>query len=356
MLFIIFGGLIIVGCPTASSTSSTVQEDADDDGIPDNQDICEGHDDNIDTDVDGVPDGCDICEGYDDNIDTDGDGIPDGCDNNQPAFCSDPKFVAMDSFFDVFFEINACGVSTDQVSLLPVIWSGFGHPAHDRPLNGLSSFATGAAGPLMLTNDQINLFDNSWPCDGMSNPPEIFTETLLIADEVSWFCGIYCAEPPGKLKIIGNNTVVENPLVFINVMHADIPQDDQINIYTYAFVFDRDGNAGNNYQPSANFPNDFYKDTDYWIELSYVPGSGWGLSATDASNNSFIPYASDAKIVVVNNTLFLVIPRSEFFAENIGYRMTTFRHTGDWGMSDDNWDGDVQPPVADGLNWLNIGP
>jgi len=34
----------------------------------------------IDTDGDGVPDDDDICPGFDDNIDTDEDGIPDGCD------------------------------------------------------------------------------------------------------------------------------------------------------------------------------------------------------------------------------------------------------------------------------------
>ena len=109
--------------------------DSDGDGICDEDDICEGYDDNIDSDDDDIPDGCDckpntpglpstfliscddgdpntindvyaigscecagepisctdsdgddvcddddICEGYDDNIDSDDDGTPDGCD------------------------------------------------------------------------------------------------------------------------------------------------------------------------------------------------------------------------------------------------------------------------------------
>lgn len=33
--------------------------DADNDGVPDNSDICPGHDDNVDTDGNGIPDGCD---------------------------------------------------------------------------------------------------------------------------------------------------------------------------------------------------------------------------------------------------------------------------------------------------------
>ena len=58
----------------------TPPDDDDGDGVPNDEDICPGFDDNIDTDGDGVPDGCDICAGFDDSIDTDGDGVPDGCD------------------------------------------------------------------------------------------------------------------------------------------------------------------------------------------------------------------------------------------------------------------------------------
>ena len=71
-------------------------EDADGDGVADEFDICEGHDDSIDLDNDLIPDGCDslidsdddgvedlldACEGHNDTIDIDGDGIPYGCDD-----------------------------------------------------------------------------------------------------------------------------------------------------------------------------------------------------------------------------------------------------------------------------------
>ncbi|MEX0274065.1 MAG: Calx-beta domain-containing protein, partial [Flavobacteriaceae bacterium] len=52
--------------------------DADNDGTPDCEDVCDG-DDSADADGDGVPDACDICDG-DDTADADGDGVPDACD------------------------------------------------------------------------------------------------------------------------------------------------------------------------------------------------------------------------------------------------------------------------------------
>jgi len=55
--------------------------DADNDGVPDECDVCAGFDDFADADGDGVPDGCDKCPGFDDSQDTDLDTIPDPCDN-----------------------------------------------------------------------------------------------------------------------------------------------------------------------------------------------------------------------------------------------------------------------------------
>jgi len=74
--------------------------DADGDGVPDGQDICDGGNDNADEDGDSVPDFCDdcpldaqndadgdgfcsdvdTCPGFDDNENQDGDILPDGCD------------------------------------------------------------------------------------------------------------------------------------------------------------------------------------------------------------------------------------------------------------------------------------
>ena len=47
----------------------TCGTDNDGDGVPDDQDICPGGDDNVDTDGDTVPDFCDLCPGSDDSLD-----------------------------------------------------------------------------------------------------------------------------------------------------------------------------------------------------------------------------------------------------------------------------------------------
>lgn len=73
--------------------------DSDGDGVPDDQDICQGGDDNVDTDGDLVPDFCDPCPNDIEN-DADGDGVcgdvdscPGGNDNENadgdalPDFC-----------------------------------------------------------------------------------------------------------------------------------------------------------------------------------------------------------------------------------------------------------------------------
>jgi len=59
---------------------------------------------NNDTDGDGVPNDQDQCEGFDDNLDADGDGIPDGCDDCEPSqvgqACDDGNDCTINDTFD----------------------------------------------------------------------------------------------------------------------------------------------------------------------------------------------------------------------------------------------------------------
>ena len=77
---------ILIGCddtPPPPDDCPITPEDTDGDCVPDNDDICPGYDDRVDSDEDGVPDGCDNCpwDANEDQTDTDGDGMGDECDS-----------------------------------------------------------------------------------------------------------------------------------------------------------------------------------------------------------------------------------------------------------------------------------
>lgn len=148
---------------------------------------------------------------------------------------------------------------------------------------------------------------------------------------------------------------MENWVIFFNVMEQDIPAADPDNQYQYGFVFDRDGNTNNNYQPHPDYANDFFKDTDFWIVADYHPDYGWGLTISDATSGVITSAISAAKVLLSGNTLIVFVPRSEFTSQNIGYRVTAFRHDGSWA-NDVNAGADTQPSVSDGLQWIDIGP
>ncbi|MEE9572750.1 MAG: hypothetical protein V3W20_06880, partial [Candidatus Neomarinimicrobiota bacterium] len=141
---------------------------------------------------------------------------------------------------------------------------------------------------------------------------------------------------------------------FFNVLEQDIPPADPTNHYQYGFVFDRDGDPSNNYQPHPDYANDFFKDTDFWIVAYYHPDYGWGLEISDATNGVVTTASSAAKMLISGNTIIVFIPRSEFYAQYIGYRITAFRHDGSWA-DDVNAGADTQPSLVDGLKEMDIG-
>jgi hypothetical protein len=116
--------------------------------------------------------------------------------------------------------------------------------------------------------------------------------------------------------------------------------------YVYAFVFDSDGRAENNYRAGSAFPNDFYDNTDVWYEVTR-DGRGWLLSVRQARGGSFAPLESAARAIVYRNTIMLLVPVAEFEVSHPPYRMTSFWHRGDYGMNPPhNWSGVVLPAVG----------
>lgn len=134
------------------------------------------------------------------------------------------------------------------------------------------------------------------------------------------------------------------------VLTGDIPAADIEYFHQYGFVFDVDGDPSNNYQASAQFPNDFFDDTDRWYVASYGPQDGWSLQVSDARGGTISDSASAARIVIEGQVMTLIVPAAELAVSCPGYRMTAFTHLGDYGLDlPHEWSADVEPAVAQPL-------
>ncbi|MCR9246794.1 MAG: hypothetical protein NXI31_17310 [bacterium] len=140
--------------------------------------------------------------------------------------------------------------------------------------------------------------------------------------------------------------------LFWHSVAEDIPLADATQQYQFAFVMDSDANASNNYVASPNFPNDFFAGTDRWYELNYTPANGWTLRCRVVGpGNSVNTVASAAHVIVRGDTMLLLVPRSEFAVARPPFRVTTFCHTGDYGIpAPHDWSGDPTPTVAEPLH------
>lgn len=113
------------------------------------------------------------------------------------------------------------------------------------------------------------------------------------------------------------------------VMDGDIPLDDPDKFYTYAAVFDSDGDTGNNFQYFDPYDWDLYQGTDLWYELNWNPDIGqWQLTASSWDGNMPAPVATSARAVLDGQIVAFFIPVSEFAVPRPGYRVTAFAHDG----------------------------
>jgi hypothetical protein len=137
--------------------------------------------------------------------------------------------------------------------------------------------------------------------------------------------------------------------VLATAVEGRVPLQDSSRRYQYGFVFDTDGNSGNNYTPSPPFTEDYFKNTDRWYAVEYQPGTGWVLKVTDARGGSFLRVASAARALVRDNCLLLAVPASEFRVPEPAFRMTAFCHDGGFGQDGGFWSGDYDPDLKDPL-------
>jgi len=260
--------------------------------------------------------------------------IPVDCSEPTADWSQDPDLQSLAVIADAF------ELDSDEVCTWVVDPFDDSDTVHSSPAGGTkpkeddhTSSAKLAAGPASVDQDAVD---------------EVFNGTDARAAPL-----FPCGEGPVSAVLCtpGHGDFPAGEAVFVaNLTRGEIPLDDPTHTYQYGFVFDSDGDASNNYVPDPAFPNDFFADTDLWYVAAYDPAQGWRLEVTDARDGDFVSQESDARLIVTDNGLVLVVPTSEFEIADPPVRMTSFRHTGDFGMGGDrNWNGDVQPAVLQGL-------
>jgi len=146
-------------------------------------------------------------------------------------------------------------------------------------------------------------------------------------------------------------------LVLSMVADADIPLADPVNYYTYGFVADSDGDSTNNWVPDPAFPKDIFQGTDYWFTAEYNPTDGWSLLVRTAYNNNVQEVSSAAKAIISGNSITLVVPLGEFQSMYPRWRLTSFRHSGDFGLNPPyDFDIDLYPQLDERLARISEGP
>lgn len=131
---------------------------------------------------------------------------------------------------------------------------------------------------------------------------------------------------------------------------AEIPRASETYHYVIGLAFDSDNDESNNYTPPSERANHYWGGTDRWYTATYDPASGWRLEVFDASSGEPVSATSNARLVFQESTLALVVPASEFPAENPSGRLTLFRHTGEFGEDGADWSGFLFPSLEDGLS------
>lgn len=118
--------------------------------------------------------------------------------------------------------------------------------------------------------------------------------------------------------------------MFVMKLAGDLPVADPDHFYTYAAVVDADGNPDNNFQYQYPYDWDYFQNTDRWYSLDWDPNTGsWYFSVTDVVKQLwFAP--SDARAVVMGDTVIFFVPGDEITADQISYRLTAFAHDGNY--------------------------
>lgn len=157
-----------------------------------------------------------------------------------------------------------------------------------------------------------------------------------------------CGDDGGSLTVCGGRSYTGNYTVAVAELGGplDFASD---KIYQYAFIFDRDGDPGDNYVAGGSYPYDTWDQSDIRYEF-WHNGNGSGLSVTEGPNFSAVD--TGARFHVEGNTVMAIIPDDEIsggpYDPLVPMRATSFWHLGDYGEGPDQaFNIDLFPVVHD---------
>ncbi len=127
--------------------------------------------------------------------------------------------------------------------------------------------------------------------------------------------------PPG----VGD--VPEGDLIVIAAQYSDtLPTAGDENHYTYAAVFESNDDPSDDWQYQGPYDWDFFIGTDRWYQINWDPDSQqWSMTVTNGQKPGG---ETAARAVLAGDTIFWMIPASEFASPNPTYRVTSFIHDG----------------------------
>ncbi|MBI5850565.1 MAG: hypothetical protein HZB39_05925 [Planctomycetes bacterium] len=143
-------------------------------------------------------------------------------------------------------------------------------------------------------------------------------------------------------------------------LRANAPMTVEDRHFQYAFVWDRDGDRGNNYQGSAPFDRDFFNGSDTWFQFRKQPNLPWTFTAQNARGGSISNWVSEAIMLACDDVLLMMLPDDEYedMIYSAKFRATAFEHGGDFGQAaPHDWFGSVRPErdtFLFGPNWSAI--
>ncbi len=143
-------------------------------------------------------------------------------------------------------------------------------------------------------------------------------------------------------------------MVHVTMEHSvPIKDVEPKNIHVYTFAFDSDLSNGNNYTPPSAVPNDFHKGTDRWYDVMYDASNGWVVAVQQVdTSNKVTEVSSAARVILTDNSILLVVPKSEFPAAKPLWRGASFVYQpGPPSLA--TWSGDVMPALGNPLLVVN---